>query len=110
MFICVHPCPQMEIPILSSYPHIYSHINVVVIFSAFSAPFGVPTPSQHFQSPLLSPAVHDQPDCIATHIGAKLLHIGDAKGAVHSRGRCQYIQHISLAGPFHGFHVQFPVL
>ena len=65
------------------YSHIYSHINVVFLFSTFSLPFGVPTFSQHFQSPLLPPAVHDKPDCIAADIGAKLLHIGDAKGADH---------------------------
>jgi hypothetical protein len=65
--------------LLLSYPHIYSHINMVFLLSPFSSPFGVSAPSQHFQPPLFPPAVHDQPDCIAAHIGAKLFQIGDAK-------------------------------
>jgi len=30
--------------------------------------------------------------------------------SIQCEGRCQFIQHISLAGPFHGFRVQSPVL
>ncbi len=68
---------------LSSYSHIYYHINVVSLLSPFSPPFGVSAFCQHFQFSLCPPAVHDQPDGIAAHIWAKPLHIGNSKRADH---------------------------
>jgi len=56
---------------------------VVLLLSTFSPPFGVSALSQHFEFPQLPPAVHDQPDGIAAHVGAEPLQISDAKRADH---------------------------
>jgi len=81
---CGTPSPFGLFVIPSSYSYIYSHIKVVFLLSLFSLPFGIPAFHQHFQFPLLPPAVHDQTNCIAAHIWAELLHIGNAKWTDHA--------------------------
>lgn len=67
----------------TSYSYFYSHIKVVFLLLIFPPPFGIPSPPKHFKSPLIAPAVHNQPDGITAHIWANPFHIGNAKGADH---------------------------
>jgi hypothetical protein len=56
---------------------------VVFLLFICSLPLGIPALAQHLQFALSPPAVHDQADGVPAHTGAKLLHIGDTKGAHH---------------------------